>query len=218
VKTAIVTGASSGIGKAIYEHLVNGHEFNRVIGVSRHGPDIKVDLIERTHSIFEITRVLGTNGLDCLINCAGILKLKDEVGWGDTILEVNFWAPYYLTTGLYNSLKAVKGVVINISSISGLMADVDTPIYGASKAALISLSKTLAVKYAPEVRVNCISPGFFDTNLVLEPTPRNLIDPVPLGFEAQPRMILPVVDAILNCPYMTGANIVVDGGLSCKVK
>jgi 3-oxoacyl-[acyl-carrier protein] reductase len=108
--------------------------------------------------------------------------------------------------------------VINISSISGLMADVDTPIYGASKAALISLSKTLAVKYAPEVRVNCISPGFFDTNLVPEKTPQELIDPVPLGFEAQPKMILPVVDAILNCPYMTGANIVVDGGLSCKVK
>jgi 3-oxoacyl-[acyl-carrier protein] reductase len=123
-----------------------------------------------------------------------------------------------LTTGLYNSLKAVRGVVINVSSISGLMADVDTPLYGASKAALISLSKTLAVKYAPEVRVNCISPGFFDTNLVPEKTPQGLIDPVPLKFEAQPIMILPAIDFLLNCPYVTGANLVVDGGLSAKVR
>jgi NAD(P)-dependent dehydrogenase (short-subunit alcohol dehydrogenase family) len=218
MKTAIVTGASSGIGKAVYEHLVNGHEFNRVIGASRRGPDLRVDLLDIPDCMSRLHDYLGSDDVDCLVNCAGILKLENEVGWAGDIFGVNFWAPYYLTTGLYNSLKAVRGVVINISSISGLMADVDTPIYGASKAALISLSKTLAVKYAPEVRVNCISPGFFDTNLVLEPTPRNLIDPVPLGFEAQPKMILPVVDAILNCPYMTGANLIVDGGLSAKVR
>jgi NAD(P)-dependent dehydrogenase (short-subunit alcohol dehydrogenase family) len=215
MKTAIVTGASSGIGKAIYAHLKNFRLYNQVVGISREGPDLSVDFREKS-GLASLLHILQGADVGCLVNCAGILKLEGEESFYEDIFRVNFWTPYFLTTGLYKYLKAGHGVVINIASISGLMADVDTPIYGASKAALISLSKTLAVKYAPEVRVNCISPGFFDTNLVPEPTPQHLIDPVPLKFEADPVMILPVVDAILNCPYMTGANIVVDGGLSCK--
>jgi NAD(P)-dependent dehydrogenase (short-subunit alcohol dehydrogenase family) len=215
MRTAIVTGASSGIGKAIYDHFAD--IYDKVIGISRNGPDLRVDFREKS-GISQLLKMLPDGKVDCLVNCAGILVLEDEESHGNDIFNVNFWTPYYLTTNLYSYLKYARGVVINISSVSGLMADPDSPIYGASKAALISLTKSLAVKYAPEVRVNCISPGFFDTNLVSEPTPQHLIDPVPLQYEADTKMILPVVDAIVNCSYMTGSNLTVDGGLSCKLK
>ena len=67
---------------------------------------------------------------------------------------------------------------------------------------------------APHVRVNCISPGFFNTNLVEGDTPQELIDQVPMLREAQPEEIIPVIDMLQKSTYMTGANIVIDGGLS----
>jgi NAD(P)-dependent dehydrogenase (short-subunit alcohol dehydrogenase family) len=95
-----------------------------------------------------------------------------------------------------------------------MKADPDLPIYAASKAALISLTKSLAKSYAPDVRVNCISPGFFKTNLVDEPTPTELIHTIPMKYEEDAKKITPVVDLIWKSQYMTGANIVIDGGVS----
>lgn len=205
-----VTGASSGLGRAIYNHFLG----KGVIGISRHGPDIHVDL-STPEGVDSVVRKLSERPLSCLVNCAGVLHLgSDDALHHRQIFDLNFWTPYYLSTYLQFEMGAS---IINMVSVSGLMADPETPVYGASKAALISLTRSLAVKWAPRVRVNAISPGFFDTNLVPEPTPRNLIDPVPMGFEATTEMILPVMDMLLDCPYITGANVVVDGGLSARV-
>jgi NAD(P)-dependent dehydrogenase (short-subunit alcohol dehydrogenase family) len=215
---AIVTGASSGIGQSIHSHLKESYLkeiqlFDRVIGVSRHGPDVFVDL----SSSFEISSLDQIKDVALLVNCAGVLYLgEDDASNAAHIFNVNFWAAYDLIQLFENDLRKNKGSVINIASVSGVMADPDTPIYGASKAALISLTRSLAVKFAPDIRVNSISPGFFETGLVPEPTPKELIDPVPLGFEAKPYMILPVIDMLLDSPYCTGSNIVVDGGLSIR--
>lgn len=210
----VVTGASSGLGKAIYEHLhITGRS---VISISRRGPDIKADLSNQM-GCCAVVAELAEHPIRCLINCAGVLHLgpADDSN-ADQIFNLNFWAPYILSMGLRDSFISGQSSIINIASVSGMMADPDTPIYGASKAALISLTKSLAIKWAPHVRVNAISPGFFDTNLVPEPTPQHLIDPVPLGFEAHTNMILPAVQMLIDCAYITGANIAVDGGLSCK--
>lgn len=210
METFIVTGASSGIGKEIYEYL---RARGSVIGISRDGPDLNVDLSdsEQTRSL---AARLKANPIRCLVNCAGILRLgPGDDADGDEIFNVNFWAPYCLSMGLKDSFVE-GGSIINIASVSGIMACPDTPVYGSSKAALLSLTKSLAIKWAPRIRVNAISPGFVSTNLVPGPTPQELIDPVPLGFEAETSMIIPAVRMLLECPYMTGANIVVDGGLS----
>jgi NAD(P)-dependent dehydrogenase (short-subunit alcohol dehydrogenase family) len=211
----VITGASSGIGKEIYQNFKTHHA--PVVGIShRGGPDIVADLAE-TKGIEKVLDNLRGKTISCLINCAGALDIDDDHASAHYLFSLNFWAPYHLSMGLRDSFVSGQSSIINISSVSGMMADPDTPIYGASKAALISLTKSLAVKWAPDVRVNCISPGFFDTNLVPGSTPQYLLAPVPLGFEARPRMIIPVIRMLMNCSYMTGANIVVDGGLSCKV-
>jgi len=207
--TAVVTGASSGIGQSIYRGLKGLPYFDRVIGISRSGPDLAMDVRSvPTDRFFSMAPVL------LLVNCAGIMPL-DEGGQERDIFDVNFW-------GTYNMIKDLEGAfvpgscIINMASISGIVNDADIPIYSASKAALISLTKSLAKKYAPNIRVNCISPGFFyPTNLVPEAPPKELTDPIPMQYVAHPDELFPIVEMIFRSRYMTGANIVVDGGLSC---
>jgi NAD(P)-dependent dehydrogenase (short-subunit alcohol dehydrogenase family) len=222
MRNALVTGASSGLGEAIYEHLILSHEFDNVYGLSRRGPDIEFDLTTLrgpSRSLYQRVKEL-----DLLINCAGIMSLDERLEQYD-IFNVNFWGAYWVIQTFRNLLlydpelpSVEEGpsnkCIINIASVSGMKADPDVPVYAASKAALISLTKSLAKSYAPDVRVNCISPGFFKTNLVDEPTPTELIHTIPMKYEEDPKKITPVVDLIWKSQYMTGANIVIDGGVS----
>jgi short-subunit dehydrogenase len=148
---AVVTGSSSGIGKAIYEHLkrLEGAAFDRVLGVSRNGPDITADLTD-LGEIDELVGRLQTHDIGCLVNCAGVLRIPETEADGFDLFELHFWAPYRLMIGLEEQLlRADSGCVINIASNASVLADPDTPIYAASKAALVSLSKSLAIKWAP---------------------------------------------------------------------
>jgi NAD(P)-dependent dehydrogenase (short-subunit alcohol dehydrogenase family) len=219
----VVTGASSGLGREIYQYLTCRYQTSQVIGVSHHGPDIVTDLSNQMGLLSVVAELVScspphlSRPIRCLVNCAGVLHLGDgDDANADQIFNVNFWAPYHLSMNLRECFVSGESSVINVASVSGMIADPDTPVYGSSKAALISLTKSLAIKWAPHVRVNCISPGFFDTNLVPEPTPQHLIDRVPLGFEASTGMIISAVEMLLSCPYVTGSNVVVDGGLSCR--
>ena len=206
-KTAVVTGASSGIGKVIYEGLKD--EGFHVIGVSRRGPNFHMNLSKPLNMDFPFTGV--TTLIDLLVNCAGALHL-DEHRVERYIMDVNFWGTWEVIQNLLPQFSA-GACVINIASISGMRADDETPIYAAAKAALISLTKSFAKQYAGIYRFNCISPGFYKTNLVPGETPQELIDTIPMGREEEPEKLFPVVKMIYETEYMTGSNIVVDGGL-----
>ncbi len=217
--TALVTGASSGIGKAIYQSLYKSSDFT-VYGLSRRGPDITMDISKLTnYDLDNIYKICGP--LNLLINCAGIMPLN-EVNKERMIFDTNFWGAYTLIQNtrfapkvkLPDGREKRKAVIINIASVSGMIAEPDIPIYAASKAALISLTKSLAKGYATlGIRVNCISPGFFNTNLVPTPPTKEMISQIPLKRMAEPEEILKAVCMIWHSEYMTGANIVIDGGV-----
>jgi NAD(P)-dependent dehydrogenase (short-subunit alcohol dehydrogenase family) len=204
----VITGASSGIGKALYDQFklrkLTG-EKEEVVGISRRGPDIVQDLRDELPDHPMVKDVL------VLINCAGIMPLEELDS--QEIFNVNFWGTYKMIWNLRPEF--MKGCcVINIASVSGLKADVDTPIYAASKAAVISLTKSYAKWFAPHFRVNCISPGFYKTNLVPGEIPEHYISEIPMQYAEDPINLYPVIKMILDTKYLTGANIVVDGGVS----
>lgn len=214
MKLAVITGASSGIGKELFHCLKSNHY---VVGVGRKGPDIIADLtIGGDRDRLLSTLSTKYQKIDIFVNNSGVLLLNESnLTECLSMLSINLVAVWDLTNRIYPYM-ADGGVIINIASVSGMRADPDTPLYGASKAGVISLTKSFAKKYANldnRVRVNCISPGFFDTNLCPDPVPQELVNEIPFKRTANTKEILPLFQMILNSEYLTGVNIPIDGGL-----
>lgn len=211
MKNAIITGSTSGIGRAFYHHFKDNPNWN-VIGIAEKLSDYDVDLSKlKEHLYFD-----DDMQIDLLINCAGIFLMPEPILHKNVrkVMNVNFWGTYWMIRSILPFMLMEGGNIINIASVSGMGCEEDEPIYAASKAAVISLTKSYALNLAPNIRVNCISPGFYNTNLVKGDLPDHLLRTIPMEFEDEPEHLCSVVDMILKTPYLTGANIVVDGGLS----
>ncbi|NIC00653.1 SDR family NAD(P)-dependent oxidoreductase [Halobacterium sp. R2-5] len=182
--TAVVTGASSGIGRAIAERfaadgadvVVCSREQANVDpvaeGIREDGGSalaVECDVTDRdaVDALVEAT-VEEFGGLDVLVNNAGasfVAGFEDisPNGW-DTILDVNLGGTYHCTQAAADHLKDGGGAVVNVASVAGQEGAPYMSHYAAAKAAVINLTRTLAAEWAPEdVRVNCIAPGFVAT-------------------------------------------------------
>lgn len=170
-KTAIITGASKGIGKAIAQRFIK--EGAKVIIFGLHKPDFdvefyKVDITKEE----EIERAMRKiKQLDILINNAGISfessiekTAKEQL---DNIINLNFKGTYFMCKHSIPLLKKTKGNIINISSSMGIIAVPNLSAYCSTKAAIVSLTKCLAQEYASQgIRVNSILPGPIDTPML----------------------------------------------------
>jgi NAD(P)-dependent dehydrogenase (short-subunit alcohol dehydrogenase family) len=219
-KVAVITGTTSGLGEMIASYYK--HEDYHVFGINR--VDFPVNRFSVIHKNIvcdleyanEREDAIDYDGqIDVLINNAGAMRIP-EIDFNCDIqptVNLNLIAAMHLCQ-LVDPLLSKESHIINIASVSGIIGDTDAPIYSAAKAGIINFTRSLAKMLAPQTRVNCISPGFFATNLVEGDAPQELIDEVPMKREAKPHEIIPVVDMLQKSTYMTGANIVIDGGLS----
>lgn len=238
----VITGASSGIGRSIAIELAKKYELSQLILISRNDKPPKPDeyggeptykiINEQTNSsaeqlYYDFSSLGGINQLvksikerfytlDVLVNNVGILPLKSffdiEIPEYFELININLNSIFFLTKEIVKSYSEISNI-INIASVSGMTSNPDDVAYGMTKAALINFTKSLAKLLAPKTRVNCISPGFIKTNLVPGETPKELIEQIPLKFEASPKVIAKTVIFILENEYVNGSNIVVDGGL-----
>ena len=186
MKTAIVTGASSGIGRATAKRLAaDGFAVlavGRAAGVLEalcaeigqaggQAQPVVADVTQDAAPAEVLARALAMgNGLDALVNAAGIIasgSVADttDAGW-DTMMDINVRAPFRLIRAAAPALTASKGAIVNVSSVTGPRAFPGVAAYCVSKAAVDQLTRVAALDLAPVgVRVNAVNPGVVVTNL-----------------------------------------------------
>ncbi|MFH1613164.1 MAG: 3-oxoacyl-[acyl-carrier-protein] reductase [bacterium] len=239
-KVALITGASQGIGRNIALFLAeNGANIIGLdvdekgleklsIEIKEKGQDVlvlKVDvsnLIEVEQAKNEILKKFSN--INILVNNAGItrdnllIRMSQEE-W-QKVIDINLTGPFNLTKIIGKEMiKQKSGVIINISSVIGIMGNLGQANYAASKAGLIGLTKTTAKEFSRRgIRVNAIAPGFIETKMTDKlsmEAKENLFNQIPLQRLGQPQDIANLVLFLSSddSSYITGQVIQVDGGL-----
>ena len=239
MKSAVVTGATGGIGSAIARRLASDG-FGVVIGyhsAADRAEDLLADLPGSGHraarisvldpsSLEELAQSVAaeSGSLDVLVNCAGITRpvphddlddLDDDLI--DSIFATNWRGPFATVRALRLLLDAAEaGVVVNISSVAGVTGQGSNVAYCASKAALDSMTRSLGRALAPSIRVVSVSPGWVLGEYAERMPPAVLEtqrETTPLRRLATPDDVAAAVSAVVNhLPFTTGSIIAVDGG------
>jgi len=240
-KTAVITGASTGIGKAIaLEMAENGANIaiiyigdeNLAVDVKKQAEHfgVKAEVYECDVSDFEISKaicekiVADFGSVDILVNNAGIIRdnllLRMSESDFDAVISVNLKGVFNLTKHLSRSImRSGCGRIINISSVSGMMGNPGQANYSAAKAGVIGLTKTTAKEFASKnVTCNAIAPGFVVTDMTanLPQAVKDYADnSIPLKRMGTPEEIAGVVVFLASdkSSYITGEVIRVDGGM-----
>ncbi len=220
-KIVLITGGNTGIGKATAdEFMKKGYSvlITYLTGKVQKGViPIKADLTKKK-DIEKIVNVIKKSGLDVLINNAGVIKHSKmkKLGcdnWKETF-DVNLFGMYNLTKALIPFIKT--GRIVNISSIRGISGSNHDMDYSASKAGVINLTQSLAKELAPKICVNAVSPGITKTKLVrkYKKSVKKTVSKTLLKRIAKPLEIAKVIVFLgsEDASYITGQNIIVDGG------
>lgn len=246
MKAALVTGAGQGIGRVISAQLAGngysvllaeldpeaGRETEAALkaagGTARF---LETDAGDEGSLRRAVETAAGWQGrLDLLVNNAGIgcgkpvtdLTLAE---W-NRVLAVNLTGAFLTAKYAAPALKAARGSIISIASTRALMSERDTEAYAASKGGLVALTHALAVSLGPEVRVNCISPGWIDVTPWRKKSQRQAAELSPADHAQHPagrvgtpediaRMVLFLADPANG--FITGQNLVIDGGMTRKM-
>jgi 3-oxoacyl-[acyl-carrier protein] reductase len=239
-KTAIVTGAAQGIGRAIAECLAQagadiavadldpGRSVETVASVEKLGRkalNIKVNVADANETKAMVEQVIKAWGkVDILVNNAGItrdgllLRMKEE-DW-NLVLQINLNGTFNCTKAVLQPMtKQRYGRIVNIASIVGVIGNAGQANYSASKAAVIGFTKTVGREYASRnVTVNAVAPGFIDTAMthgLPADVKDTLLKQIPLGRLGTPADIAAAVRFLVSedAAYITGHVLHVNGGM-----
>jgi NAD(P)-dependent dehydrogenase (short-subunit alcohol dehydrogenase family) len=244
-KVALITGGAQGIGKGIALNLLErgmrvviadadeeaGTETEREYKAKGEIAFVATDVTREA----DVRRALDQaetrfGGLDALINNAGINIVKplaelslDE--W-QRVIATNLTSCLLFAKHAAPALKARNGAIVNIASTRALMSEPNTESYAASKGGIVALTHALAASLGPDVRVNCISPGWIDVSGWKKASKRKpaLLKPEDhaqhlAGRVGRPEDIASLVAYLIgpDSGFITGANFIVDGGMTRKM-
>ncbi len=242
--TALVTGASRGIGRAValglaragcdLIGLARGKQALDDLGlevaaIGRRYLALPADLAEAGELEAVAAQAWSwSGGVDVLVNVAGIIVRTDPPAvspedW-DRTFAVNVRGPFFLTQAIgARMLAAGGGSIVNLASVAGEHVTRASLSYQASKAALLQLTRGLAVRWAPSVRVNAVGPGYVRTDLnsawLDQPANRDyVLGNTPLGRVGEPADVVGAVTFLASpaAAYVTGQHLRIDGGWSAR--
>jgi len=235
-KKILVTGATGGIGKALVQKFVSlegnvlatGTKNEKLDDLKKEFPNINVlkfDISEHS-KIEEFIENVSSQlvGLDILVNNAGInmdnlsLRMKDDE-W-KKVIDLNLGSTFFLCKyGIKKMLKNKYGRIVNITSVVGHTGNIGQSNYAASKAAIIGMSKSLAIEYAKKnITINCVSPGFIQskmTDSIVENIKAVLTSRIPMAKLGKGEDVANTVAFLSSdaASYITGETIHVNGGM-----
>jgi len=229
--TALVTGGTRGIGKAIANRLIKDEAKVIVTGIKpiAETPStshyMAIDFSDR-EALDDFSKKIEGIGIDILINNAGINKInrfeKIDPDDFDLIQQVNVRAPFLLCRSVLPGMKKRRwGRIVNICSIFGIVSKELRASYSTSKFAVDGMTAALAAEVAADgILVNCVSPGFIDTDLTRkilgESGIKELVSKIPIKRLGETEEVAAFV-AWLAGPentYISGQNIAIDGGFT----
>jgi NAD(P)-dependent dehydrogenase (short-subunit alcohol dehydrogenase family) len=233
---AIVTGAAHGIGRAIAQRLLNDGWRVGVLDLPGSGLKrrylphlrrvvlIEGDVAEEAAALRAVTLVTDKfRRLDALVSNAGIMVRKPlrqlTLAEWHKVLDTNLTAAFLFARAAETALRTAGGAMVTVASTRALMSEPNTESYSASKGGLVALTHALAVSLGPDVRVNCVSPGWIVTD-PRETLRRKDHRQHPVGRVGKPQDVAEIVAFLLDgerSGFITGANFVVDGGMTRKM-
>ena len=242
-KRILVTGSSRGIGRAAAKVFLDAGAQVAINGRSRQATDSSIETLGPGTAVVaapgDVSEVAGCEavvnraidllgGLDVLVNSAGVaffetIEDSDEAIWNATI-NTNLKGTYFFIRTALPALRSGHGNVVNVASDAGLQGETGLTAYCASKGGVVNLTRALAMELAPAVRVNCVCPGYVDTDMVrrdgIDKTEdpaaeeRRLINLAPLKRFAQPEEIGQAIAYLASAKAInvTGTALQIDGG------
>jgi len=245
-RTALVTGASRGIGKQLAEALARAgadvavtardvaslsqtEKAIKALGRKVYLFQLDVTVMDRGHTIMKIAQ--KTDGIDILVNNAGIEDIRpsldvDEALW-NKIIDTNLKGAFFCAQAVARTMKDTgrHGTIINICSLTSEVGVPAAVPYGSSKTGLLGMTRGLAAEWAPfGIRVNAITPGYFRTAMTEvfyreDKWQENMRSKIPLGRFGKLEDLSGAVIFLASSAseYMTGQSLIVDGGFLASI-